>query len=284
MQLAYVWVLGIWIYPTGAKMRILLVEDDPAVARLTLRILASGGHVADHTKSGETALQGITKTEYDLVILDLMLPDVEGLEVVRRMRAADYSTPVLILSGITEIPSRVAGFQLGADDFLTKPFEPAELVARVEAILRRSNCSSKPPLCVGPLTLDQRKKAVTANGKEVHLTRREYAILELLASRRGMSLTKENLLAHLYGGIDQPEPKVIDVFVCRVRKKLEEAGVKGFIVTNWAQGYMIPLEPASQVRDTIAEQGTSAAQAIRILPEAAEASSVLGVRTVRLTR
>ena len=257
-------------------MQILLVEDDPAVARLTLRILASGGHVADHTESGENALDAISKTAYDLVILDLILPDVDGLEVVRRMRAADYSTPVLILSGITEMPSRIAGFQLGADDFLTKPFEPGELVARVEAILRRSNCSSEPPLCVGPVTLDRRNKAVTVDGKEIHLTRKEYAILELLASRRGMSLTKENLLAHLYGGSDQPEPKVIDVFVCRVRKKLGEAGVKGFIVTNWAQGYMVPLEPASLVRGTIAEQdvphGTSAAQAIRILSEAAEAS------------
>src|SRR3954463_14983991 len=220
-------------------MRILLIEDDLVAARGVTLMLKAAGAVTDHSETGEEALELSRHYEYDIVLLDVILPDVEGFEVVRRMRISRNDTPVLILSGLSRPQVKVKGLGLGADDFITKPFDKAELLARMQAIVRRSKGFSQPTLRIGPLLLNLDSHEVTVDGQQVHLTGKEYAILELLVLRKGMVLTKEAFLNHLYGGMDEPEVKIIDVFVCKLRKKLALAGGDGIIGTIWGRGYMI---------------------------------------------
>ena len=225
-------------------MRVLLVEDDITAARGVALMLKSGGAVVNHVDTGEEALELARHYEYDIIILDLMLPDIEGFEVVRRLRGARNDTPVLILSGLTRPAAKVKGLGLGADDFITKPFDRAELLARIQAVVRRSKGFSQSTLYVGPLRLNMDSREVTIDGRTVPLTGKEYSILELLVLRKGMVLTKEAFLNHLYGGMDEPELKIIDVFVCKLRKKLLQAGADNMIGTIWGRGYMI-REPAA---------------------------------------
>ncbi len=227
-----------------SDMRVLLVEDDLTAARGMSLMLKSGGAVVDQVDTGEEAMELVRHYDYDIMVLDLMLPDMEGYEVVRRMRAARIETPVLILSGLSRPQAKVKGFGLGADDFITKPFDKAELIARMQAVVRRSKGFSQPTLRVGPLTLNLDSREVTVDGRLVHLTGKEYAILELLVLRKGMVLTKEAFLNHLYGGMDEPEMKIIDVFICKLRKKLAQAGADNLIGTVWGRGYMM-REPLS---------------------------------------
>jgi two-component system cell cycle response regulator CtrA len=220
-------------------MRVLLVEDDLTTARGVALMLKSASMVVDTADTGEEALELARLYDYDILVLDLMLPDMEGYEVVRRLRAARVETPVLILSGLAKPQARVKGFGLGADDFLAKPFDREELVARLQAIVRRAKGFSRPSLAVGPLVLDLSSREVTVEGRPVHLTGKEYAILELLTLRKGTVLTKEAFLNHLYGGMDEPEVKIIDVFICKLRKKLASAGASDLIGTVWGRGYVL---------------------------------------------
>lgn len=226
-------------------MRVLLVEDDLTAARGVTLMLKAAGAVIDHSETGEEALALSRHYEYDVVLLDLVLPDMEGFEVVRRMRIARNDTPVLILSGQTRPQAKVKGLGLGADDFITKPFDKAELLARMQAVVRRSKGFSQPTLRIGPIELNLDSREVMVGGKEVHLTGKEYSILELLVLRKGMVLTKEAFLNHLYGGMDEPEMKIIDVFICKLRKKLAHAGADNLIATVWGRGYML-REPAAE--------------------------------------
>jgi two-component system cell cycle response regulator CtrA len=226
-------------------MRVLLVEDDLTTSRAVTMMLRGIGAIVDQTDTGEEALELVRHYDYDIVVLDLLLPDMEGYEVVRRMRGARLETPVLILSGLARPQAKVKGFGMGADDYITKPFDKEELVARIQAIIRRSKGYSQPVLKVGGLLLNLDSREVQVEGREVHLTGKEYAILELLVLRRGMVLTKEAFLNHLYGGIDEPEMKIIDVFICKLRKKLAQAGSGNLIGTVWGRGYMM-RDPASQ--------------------------------------
>lgn len=220
-------------------MRILLVEDDLTAARGVSLMLKAAGAVVDHSDTGEEALELSRHYEYDIVLLDLILPDIEGFEVVRRLRIARNDTPVLILSGLTRPQAKVKGLGLGADDFITKPFDKAELLARMQAVVRRSKGFSQPTLRIGPVELNLDSREVWVDGKQVHLTGKEYSILELLVLRKGMVLTKEAFLNHLYGGLDEPEVKIIDVFICKLRKKLAQSGADNMIGTVWGRGYMI---------------------------------------------
>lgn len=220
-------------------MRVLLVQDDMASARGLSLSLKSGGAVVDQADTGEEALGLVRHYDYDVVVLDLMLPDIEGYEVVRRMRAARIDTPVMILSDLCRPQAKVKGFSVGADDFVTKPFDTTELLARMQAVVRRSKGFSQPMLRIGALQLNLNSREVTVDDRLVHLTGKEYAILELLVLRKGMVLTKEAFLNHLYGGIDEPEMKIIDVFICKLRKKLAQAGAGDVIGTVWGRGYMI---------------------------------------------
>jgi two-component system cell cycle response regulator CtrA len=202
-------------------------------------MLKAAGAVVDHSDTGEEALELSRHYEYDIILLDLILPDIEGFEVVRRLRIARNDTPVLILSGLTRPQVKVKGLGLGADDFITKPFDKEELLARMQAVVRRSKGFSQPTLRLGSVELNLDSREVWVDGKQVHLTGKEYSILELLVLRKGMVLTKEAFLNHLYGGLDEPEVKIIDVFICKLRKKLAQAGADNMIGTVWGRGYMI---------------------------------------------
>jgi two-component system cell cycle response regulator CtrA len=226
-------------------MRVLLVEEDLIAARGITQMLKAAGAVVDQTDSGEDSLELLRHYEYDIVVLDLALPDIEGFEVVRRMRGARNDTPVLVLSGLTMPQARIKALGLGADDFITKPYDKAELLARMQAIVRRSKGFSQPTVRLGRMELNLDTREVTIDNRDVHLTGKEYAILELLVLRKGMVLTKEAFLNHLYGGMDEPEVKIIDVFVCKLRKKMARAGADGIIGTIWGRGYMI-RESATQ--------------------------------------
>jgi two-component system cell cycle response regulator CtrA len=220
-------------------MRVLLVEDDILMARSISLILASSGAVVDHVDNGEEAIDIGRRYDYDIILLDLILPDIEGFEIVRRMRVSRVETPILIMSGLSRPQAKVKGLGLGADDFMTKPFDKSELLARIQAIVRRSKGFSQPLLTIGNLTLNLDSRSVQVAGADVHLTGKEYSILELLVLRKGMILSKEAFLNHLYGGIDEPEIKIIDVFICKLRKKLAVVGADNIIGTVWGRGYMV---------------------------------------------
>lgn len=220
-------------------MRVLLVEDDLTTSRAVTLMLKAQGMMVDAVDTGEEALEMARLYEYDIVVLDLMLPDMEGYEVVRRLRAARSATPVLILSGLSRPGAKVQGFGVGADDFIVKPFDSQELIARIQAIVRRAKGFAQPSISVGSLTLDLGAREAAVAGKPVHLTGKEYAILELLTLRKGMVMTKEAFLNHLYNGMDEPEMKIVDVFICKLRKKLVQAGCEDLIGTVWGRGYVL---------------------------------------------
>ncbi|MFC7333246.1 response regulator transcription factor CtrA [Rhodocista pekingensis] len=221
-------------------MRVLLVEDDPSMAKSIELMLNSEGYIVDSTELGEDGLEIGKLYDYDIIILDLMLPDIDGYEVLRRLRSARVTTPILILSGLSELDHKIKGLGVGADDYLTKPFDKRELVARLQAIVRRSKGHSDSIIRTGRLTVNLDARTVEVDGQPLHLTGKEYGILELLSLRKGTTLTKEMFLNHLYGGMDEPELKIIDVFVCKLRKKLTTA-TKGenYIETVWGRGYVL---------------------------------------------
>jgi len=228
-------------------MRVLLVEDDATTAASIKMMLGKENFMCDATDLGEDGLEigKLYKDDYDIILLDLMLPDIDGYEVLRRLRAARVRTPILILSGLGELDHKLKGLGFGADDFLTKPFDRRELVARIQAIVRRSKGHSESTIRTGKLVVNLDTRVVSVEDQPVHLTGKEYGILELLSLRKGTTLTKEMFLNHLYGGMDEPELKIIDVFVCKLRKKLAQAtGGKHHIETVWGRGYVLrdPVE------------------------------------------
>jgi len=240
-------------------MRILLVEDDNSTAMSVQLALASEGMICDVCSLGHEGLEVSKLYDYDLIILDLILPDIDGYEVLQRIRSAKIKIPVLILSGLSAAEQKIKGLGFGADDYLTKPFNRGELVARIQAIVRRSKGHSESVLRFDKVTLNLDTRIVEVDSTPVHLTSKEYAILELLAMRRGAVLTKEMFLNHLYGGIDEPELKIIDVFVCKLRKKLADAsGGVNYIDTVWGRGYMLKeynnMEDSSNLSHKIDEQ------------------------------
>ena len=220
-------------------MRVLMVEDEVLSNRALVQALRENGAVVEQVDNGEDALDMIRHYDFDIVMLELVLSDMEGYEVVRRMRAARVDTPVLILSTLVRPQARVRAFAIGADDFITKPYDVAECVARMQAVVRRSKGFSQSVLQVGQLQLSLESRSVSVAGRPVHLTGKEYSILELLVMRKGMVLTKEVFLNHLYGGMDEPEVKIIDVFICKLRKKLADAGAHSVIGTVWGRGYTV---------------------------------------------
>ena len=230
-------------------MRVLLIEDDSATAQSIELMLQSEGFNIYTTDLGEEGVDLGKLYDYDIILLDLNLPDMSGYEVLKMLRVAKVQTPILILSGLAQIEDKVRGLGFGADDYMTKPFHKDELVARIHAIVRRSKGHAQSVIETGDLRVNLDTKTVEVNGQRVHLTGKEYQMLELLSLRKGTTLTKEMFLNHLYGGMDEPELKIIDVFICKLRKKLSVAtGGKNYIETVWGRGYVL-REGAPQDED-----------------------------------
>jgi two-component system cell cycle response regulator CtrA len=228
-------------------MRVLIVEDDTATSASIELVLKAEGFIVDTTDLGEDGLEIGKLYDYDIIVLDLMLPDIDGYEVLRRLRAARVRTPILILSGLGELDHKIKGLGFGADDFLTKPFDKRELVARIQAIIRRAKGHSESVIRTGRFTVNLDTRTVEVDGKPLHLTGKEYGILELLSLRKGTTLTKEMFLNHLYGGMDEPELKIIDVFVCKLRKKMAQAtSGENYIETVWGRGYVLRDQPTPE--------------------------------------
>ena len=221
-------------------MRILLVEDDPTTSRSIEMMLGHANLNVYCADLGEDGIDLAKLYDYDLILLDLNLPDMSGYEVLRTLRVARVKTPILILSGLAGIEDKVRGLGFGADDYLTKPFHKDELIARIQAIVRRSKGHAQSVIETGELLVNLDQKTVEVEGQRVHLTGKEYQMLELLSLRKGTTLTKEMFLNHLYGGMDEPELKIIDVFICKLRKKLANASNgKNYIETVWGRGYVL---------------------------------------------
>ncbi len=227
-------------------MRVLLVEDDPTTSRSIELMLTHANLNVYATDLGEEGIDLAKLYDYDLILLDLGLPDMNGHEVLRKLRLARIETPILILTGADDTENKIKGFGFGADDYMTKPFHREELVARIHAIIRRSKGHSQSIIRTGLVEVNLDAKTVEVEGKSVHLTGKEYQMLELLSLRKGTTLTKEMFLNHLYGGMDEPELKIIDVFICKLRKKLSKAtGGDNYIETVWGRGYVLrDPEPA----------------------------------------
>ena len=221
-------------------MRILLIEDDPVVAQSIELMLSTGPFEVETTSLGGDGVDIGKLDRHDLILLDLNLPDMSGYDVLRVLRVAKVQTPILILSGLSTIENKVKGLGFGADDYLTKRFHKDELVARIHAIVRRSARDAEPVLQCGDLIIKQQLKRAQVAGTPVPLTTREYQLLELLALRQGSTITKEMILNQMYGGMDEPELKIIDVYICKLRKKLAAAsGGRDYIETVWGRGYML---------------------------------------------
>jgi two-component system cell cycle response regulator CtrA len=221
-------------------MRVLLIEDDSATAQSIELMLKSEGFNVYTTDLGEEGIDLGKIYDYDLILLDLNLPDMSGMDVLRNLRVGKIDTPIMILSGTSEIDTKVKTLGGGADDYMTKPFHKDELVARIHAVVRRSKGHAQSVIRTGDILVNLDAKTVEVNNNRVHLTGKEYQMLELLSLRKGTTLTKEMFLNHLYGGMDEPELKIIDVFICKLRKKLANASSgKNYIETVWGRGYVL---------------------------------------------
>jgi two-component system cell cycle response regulator CtrA len=230
-------------------MRVLLIEDDSATAQSIELMLKSANFNVYTTDLGEEGIDLGKIYDYDIILLDLNLPDMSGFDVLRKLRVSRVKTPILILSGLAGIEDKVKGLGFGADDYMTKPFHKDELVARINAIVRRSKGHAQPVINIDDLCVDLDRKTVEVDGACVYLTGKEYQMLELLALRKGTTLSKEVLLSHLYGDMDEPEIKIIDVFICKLRKKLANAsGGKDYIETIWGRGYAMREQAEAAAR------------------------------------
>jgi len=226
-------------------MRILAVEDDPAVSRSLALMLRSDTCIVDTADLGEEGIELAKVNTYDLILLDLNLPDLSGYEVLRALRVARVNTPVVIVSGLGATADKVRGLELGADDYLTKPFHKDELLARVQAVVRRSQGPTEEVVRCGDLVVRLDAQRAEVAGQPVPLTVKEYQMLELLALRKGMTVSKDMFLSHFYSGRDEPGLKIIDVFMCKLRKKLAAmSGGIDYVETVWGRGYLL-REPQS---------------------------------------
>ncbi len=227
-------------------MRALLIEDDAGIAKSIELMLKVESIYVYKTDLGEEGVDLAKIYDYDVILLDLNLPDMSGYEVLRSLRSAKVHTPILILSGLASIEDKIRGLGLGADDYLSKPFHKDELIGRIHALVRRSKGHADSVIAIGDLIINLEVRNVELYGQKLHLTGKEYQMLELLALRKGSTLTKEMFLNHLYGDLDEPDAKIIDVFICKIRKKLINAsGGQDYIETIWGRGYAL-REPTKQ--------------------------------------
>ena len=221
-------------------MRTLLIEDDRAAARTTELLLTAAGFNVYVTDEGEEGVELAKLYDYDVILLDLNLPDMDGLDVLQTLRRAKIETPIMILSGSVGIDSKVKTFSVGADDYVTKPFHKDELISRIHAVARRARGHADSVIRTGKLAVNIGARTVEMDGQPLHVTAREFQILELLSLRKGSTVTKQMFMNHLYGGLHEPELKIIDVFICKLRRKMLDATHgERHIETVWGGGYML---------------------------------------------
>lgn len=222
-------------------MQILIIEDDRLMARSIALMLDSAGIQHQAAATGEAGIELARLYDFDAIVLDLSLPDIYGYRVLKQLRSARVATPVMIVSGDTQLATKVSGFGIGADDYLTKPFVREELIARLHALVRRSQGHAQPIVQTGTMTIDLNTRVVSVQDKRIALSNKEYLILEMLSVRKGLTLNKEAMIAKLYGGRDEPEIKIIDVFICKLRKKLADVDpcAAACIETVWGRGYAL---------------------------------------------
>ena len=225
-------------------MKLLVVEDNPRLGPMIASGLRDEGHVVDLAVTGNEALDFADTNRYDAIVLDLMLPEIDGLGVLDRLRRGGDATPVLILTAKDDVSSRVEGLDRGGDDYLVKPFEFEELLARLRALVRRSTqAGTSNTLEVGDLAIDLHHKQVQRGGKVVRLSAREWAVLEALALRRGRVVSRETLMSVVYDGDDQPESNVVEVYIGYLRRKIDRGHDTKLIHTRRGMGYMLSETP-----------------------------------------
>jgi two-component system OmpR family response regulator len=224
-------------------MRVLIVEDDKALADGLMRTLKQSSYAVDHAESGELALRACAEEHYDLIVLDVSLPGIDGFEVLRRLRRDNHAGSILLLTAHDAEPDRVRGLDLGADDYVTKPFSLPELEARVRALIRRSQVVRSPKLHFGRLTVDTAARRASVGSDALELTPREWAVLEYLLMRVGQVVSKEHLLQAMCSWDDSLTHNAIEVYVSRLRSKLQHAGIR--IRTVRGFGYMVDDPDAS---------------------------------------
>jgi two-component system, cell cycle response regulator CtrA len=223
-------------------MKILLIEDDSATAKTIQAVLCAENIVCDISESGHEAFEIGSIYNYDVIVLDLSLPDINGHDLLHKFREASIHTPILILSGMQAVQEKVKALGFGADDYMTKPFNIDELIVRLRALSRRAEGHPSSMIQVGDICLNLDTQTIKVKGLRLDLTGKEYQILEFLMIRKGATVTKNNFLNRLYSGLDEPEEKIIDVFMCKIRRKLESVlGEEGkhYIETIWGRGYIL---------------------------------------------
>jgi DNA-binding response OmpR family regulator len=220
-------------------VRVLLIEDHKPLVRALRRGLEEEGFAVDTALDGEEGAYKAQTADYDVIILDLMLPKEDGLSLLQRWRRAGMKSHVLVLTARSGIEDKVRGLNLGADDYLTKPFELEELLARLRALVRRGHQVKDPVVRVHDLEIDTASRSVKRGGQSVHLTPREYALLEFLAFHRGKVVTRSMIWEHLYDEHDESTSNVVDVYIRYLRNKIDKAFDLPLILTRWGEGYML---------------------------------------------
>ena len=235
-------------YVKEKPMKVLLIEDDKRIAAAISMMLKSHNIICEHETHGMMGFDSAKLSQYDVIILDMILPDIQGEEILRRLRACDIQTPIIILSCISDTTQKVKALANGADDYLLKPFDKHELLARINAVVRRFNGYSSSTMKIGRLVIDLQLKTASIDDKDLHLTKKEYNMMELLARRKGAVLNKDAFLDHLYDSdCDEPTRKIVDVFICKLRAKIKQAlGGNEInapdIETVWGRGYKLSLK------------------------------------------
>jgi DNA-binding response OmpR family regulator len=226
-------------------MRVLLVEDERATARFLAKGLREHAYAVDVIHDGGAAAQRLADADYDIVVLDVMLPGPNGLDICRELRACGKQVPVLILTARDGVDARIAGLDSGADDYVTKPFDFGELLARIRALVRRRSLPVAPDrLCAGRLTIDVRTRELFIGGELVPLTAREFALLEHLMRREGQVISRTDIAQHVWDNSYDPLSNVIDVYVQRLRRKIDVPGGPSLIRARRGEGYQLVIEPA----------------------------------------
>jgi len=220
-------------------MRVLLVEDDPRIARFVSQALREQSYAVDLTADGEDALYKASINDYDAVILDIMIPGRDGFEVCRELRAEGLTVPIVMLTARDSVQDRITGLDTGADDYLTKPFEVSELLARLRALLRRGHVIRPATITIADLVIDTRAHRVTREDRNIELTAKEYALLEYMARERGRVLTRAEIAEHVWDENFDPLSNLIDVNINRLRRKIDDHFSPPLIHTRRGEGYML---------------------------------------------